>query len=490
MGMKHAVISVRIATLVLIYFLVGGLPASLCGQSELTSPPNILLICVDDLRPEIAAYGADYVISPNMDRLAATGRAFRRHYVNAPSCGPSRFTLLTGLYGPTDNMAIFARAQALEAGTTTVPPSMPEWFRRHGYRTVSVGKVSHHPGGLGGPDWDDPAEVEMPGAWDTALMPNDEWQHPHGSMHGLANGEIRTAVPQSTDVMQAAEVDDSGYPDGRITTVGLEQLDELAGSERPFFLAVGLIKPHLPFGAPRRYLELYEDVEIPPPANPEQPVGTSTWHGSGEFRRYRVSGDPLTDPLLADSLRRHYAACVSYVDANVGKLLDRLALTGLDRNTIVVLWGDHGWNLGNHAIWGKHNLFEEALHSPLIVSYPGLSEPGEQTEALVETVSIFPTLCELTGVPVPDFVHGASFAELLEDPGGEGDPAAVGYYQEARTIRTDRYRLIAHPDGAYELYDHTADAHELVNLAALRPEVVGALSALLDRQLAPRIVNY
>jgi iduronate 2-sulfatase len=472
-------------TFILSCLLAVGYPI---GAQSVDQPPNILLICVDDLRPEIAAFGTDYIITPNMDRLAASGRAFRRHYVNAPSCGPSRFTLLTGRYGPSPNEALFQRAAALEGGRE-VPPSMPEWFRQNGYRTVSVGKVSHHPGGMGGQVWNDSSIIEMPGAWDAALMPTGDWQHPRGSMHGLANGHIRSREPYTMDVMEAAPGEEATYPDDLITYSGREQLRQLAAGDEPFLLAVGLIKPHLPFGAPRRFLELYDAVEMPRPANPAKPKGVSTWHGSGEFRRYRLTADPLVDSVYADSLRRHYAACVSYADDNIGKLLATLAETGADRNTIVILWGDHGWNLGHHAIWGKHNLFEEALHSPLIVSYPGMPAAGVQSEAIVESSGLFPTLCELTGLPVPDFTHGRSFAANVRQPEVPGRPA-VGYYGEASTIRTDRYRLVAHPGGRFELYDHRDDAYELRNVAESEPTVVNRLSELLGERLAPRIVSY
>ena len=163
----------------------------LLASTTVGAPKNVLLICVDDLRPELNAFGVDYIKSPNMDRLAAMGRPFHHHYVNAPSCGPSRCTLLTGRYGAPGNNALFLRAEKMKKDPDSAPPSMPGWFRQHGYTTVSVGKVSHHPGGRGGGDWDDDAKIEMPNAWDRHLMPCGDWQHPRGAMHGLAHGEIR-----------------------------------------------------------------------------------------------------------------------------------------------------------------------------------------------------------------------------------------------------------------------------------------------------------
>ena len=220
-----------------------------CKYKPPAQKPNVLLICVDDLRPELKSFGANYISSPNIDAFARSGVSFHKHFVNAPSCGPSRYTLLTGLYGPSTNDALFLRANEIAQGNEKVAPSMPEWFRSQGYTTVSVGKVSHHPGGRGGDNWNDDTIIEMPQAWDKHLMPVAEWEHPRGMMHGLAHGEIRTDA-NNMDVFQAIEGDDNIYPDGAITDEALKQLRALAADdEKPFFLAVGIIRPHLPFGA-------------------------------------------------------------------------------------------------------------------------------------------------------------------------------------------------------------------------------------------------
>ncbi|HSP43887.1 MAG TPA: sulfatase-like hydrolase/transferase, partial [Luteolibacter sp.] len=259
--------------------------------------PNVLLICVDDLRPELGCYGRSHIQSPNIDRLAGEGRLFQHHYVQAPTCGASRYTLLTGRYGPSNNDALFKRAKRMQSGEKT-PPSMPEWFRKHGYTTVSVGKISHHPGGRGGPDWNENDIVEMPGAWDRHLLPAGAWKHPRGWMHGLANGEIRGG---KMDVFQALEGPDDIYPDGIMIDEALRQMQQLADDEeRPFFLAVGILRPHLPFGAPAKYLRPYENAEFPPIPHPAKPEGKTTWHNSGEFRRYHSWGrDANTDAEFA-----------------------------------------------------------------------------------------------------------------------------------------------------------------------------------------------
>lgn len=446
--------------------------------------PNVLLICVDDLRPELKSFGADHVHSPAMDSLAASGRAFKRHYVQAPTCGASRYSLLTGKYGTSPKLRSNDAVMSVSGQADTAPFSLPRQFREQGYRTVAIGKISHYPGGLGGKDWADPGKVEMPGSWDLNLMPTGPWKTPQKAMHGLADGVPR--VPGACPVNEHKEGDDFRYHDGWIARDAVEQLDDLAGRKEPFFLAVGLIKPHLPFVSPKSYLDIYKDVKLPPIPHPNKPEGLSTWHGSGEFFGNYVSDDPRTDPACADEMRKSYAACVSYADAQVAKLLGKLDELKLTENTIVVLWGDHGWHLGEHGVWGKHTLFEESLRSPLVIRYPGMEKAGAASDAVVETVDLYPTLCELAGIPVPEGLFGRSLKPQLIDPNAEGD-VALGFSPKAETIRTSQYRLIRHPkkdaESAYELYDHTTPEGETKNLAETKPEVVKELSKLMDERM-------
>lgn len=451
---------------------------------------NILLICIDDLRPELKSFGVDYIHSPNIDRLAESGRAFHHHYVNAPTCGASRYSMLTGRYGPTGNQALFMRAEQMKDQGSKVPSSMPEWFRDNGYMTVSVGKVSHHPGGWGGEDWDDKTNIEMPGAWDRQLMPTADWKHPRGAMHGLAHGEIRGGLSYTENKLEALQSlpgPDTIYNDGLIADEGLAQLEQLAASDKPFFLAIGLIKPHLPFGSPKKYMAPYVGLELPPIPHPEKPDWKSTWHGSGEFfNQYLHHGkDPREDPAYADKVRRHYAACVTYADKHVGDILAKLKETGRDKDTIVVLWGDHGWHLGEHAIWGKHCLFEEALRSPLVISVPGMNRPGVKTDAVVETLDLFPTLCELTGIDQPEFAHGLSLVPQLAKPKAKGH-TAYAYTGKANTLRNANHRLILHKDGYVELYDHSSSEKETRNIADQNPKLVEKLKKLLLEKQAKK----
>ena len=302
-------------------------------------------------------------------------------------------------------------------------------------------------------------------------------------MHGLANGEIRVRAG-NMDVWQATAGPDSIYPDGQAIPEALRQLEQLAGDKsKPFFLAVGILRPHLPFGAPQKYHDFYQGVQLPATPHPGKPQGKTTWHGSGEFMKYnRWKRNPNHDAAFAMDVRRAYAACVSYADAQVGRVMATLAATGQAENTIVLLWGDHGWHLGEHAIWGKHALFEESLRSPLIIHYNKVPRPGASTASMVETLDVFPTLCALTGLPKPESLQGTSLLPLLEDPAAKGH-VAIGYTSRARTIRTETHRLIVHRDGFAELYDHTSEAAETQNVAEDHPQLVKTLGEQLTQRL-------
>ncbi|MEM9659029.1 MAG: sulfatase-like hydrolase/transferase, partial [Planctomycetota bacterium] len=229
----------------------------------------------------------------------------------------------------------------------------------------------------------------------------------------------------------------------------------------------------------------------PPIPHPERPPGRTTWHRSGEFMKYDRGGrDPNLDAAYAEMVRKHYAACVSYADAQVGRLTEKLRELTVGERTVVVVWGDHGWHLGEHAVWGKHTLFEESLRSPLIIAGPGTSRSGCVVETVVETLDVFPTLCEMTGISIPDFTNGASLCAVMEDPQAKDHPA-ISYQSSAKAIRTSTHRMILHNDGFVELYDHTAPEAETENLTgrAMAPgdaALIAELTDLLHRRLANR----
>ena len=460
------------------------------SEPDVAAPerPNILLICVDDLRPELGCYGAEHVQSPNIDRLAAEGRRFARHYVQAPTCGASRYGLLTG-ERPTHNGQLgngFMMSHTSKRPEGEQPESFVHHFRRNGYRTVGIGKISHQADGLARRN---PDELELPYSWDEMLVRYDKWGKGDAPFFGFADGSNRNTLKYEVPPYEAGAVDDLGYPDGLHAELALSKLDELAAAEQPFLLAVGFYKPHLPFTAPQKYWDLYEREQIPISPNPDGPTDAARafLHGSAEFfNRYKLgkefggAGKRLSD-AYAREVRHAYLACVSYIDAQVGKLLDRLEETGLADNTIVVLWGDHGWHLGDHTIWGKHSLFERSLQSPLIIHAPGLPQAGRATPSLVGSIDLYPTLCELAGLPVPEAVDGISLVPLLDDPTLPSRRPVYGYQRNAMSMRTDRWRLLLRKrEQGWQaaLFDHDADPHETRDLAAEHPEQVAALRSL------------
>ncbi len=455
-----------------------GLLLPLAGQAA--ERPNVLFIAVDDLRPWLGCYDASLKASPNIDRLAASGRTFTRHYVQVPTCGASRCALMFGRY-PGRFPADLDNGASLKTAAKQPLPSMPALFRKQGYQTISVGKVTHYPGNHSGKEWVDGPE-ELPDAWDVTTMPSGPWKTPESAMHGYAGGVSR-AASKGRPVTESVAGDDKTYPDGWIAEEAIARLKDAAAAKKPFFLAVGFIKPHLPFVAPRPYFEEMAKANPPLPTATAKPTFPTTWHNSSEFRQYgQTEGDAFQSPAAAVAYRRAYLSCIRYTDAQVGKLLAALDASPAAKNTIVVLWGDHGWLLGEHGIWGKHCLFEEALNSPLIVRVPGQKQPGAKCESIVETIDLYPTLAGYAGLPISDKFDGRSLKPQLEDPAAASDGIAISAWGPSRTIRDDTHRLvISTKDPSYaELYDHKKDPHETVNAAAGSPEVVAALRKRLE----------
>ncbi|BCU76436.1 sulfatase [Luteolibacter sp. LG18] len=442
--------------------------------------PNVLFIAVDDLRPWLGCYDPGLKISPNIDKLAATGRIFTRHYVQVPTCGASRCALMFGrraghLAGDGGNEA------ALKTAAKQPVPALPALFKANGYQTISVGKVTHYPGNHTGKDWVAGAE-ELPGAWDVASMPCGPWQTPEAAMHGYAGGIARSAMA-GKPVTQQAEGDDKTYPDGWIAEEAIARLKAAAAADKPFFLAAGFIKPHLPFAAPKSYYEELAHIDPPSPKVTTKPGFPTTWHNSNEFRGYTANaGDPFQSPAAAVEYRRAYLACIRYTDAQVGKLLAALDASPAAGNTLVVLWGDHGWLLGEHGVWGKHCLFEEGLRSPLIIRAPGQTQPGAKTEAVVETVDLYPTLASYAGLPLPDQLEGRSLKPQLDEPKTPSGRPALAAWESFRSIRDERFHLVVSSKnpGHVELYDHQGDPGEAVNVAADHPAEVAGLRAKLE----------
>ena len=441
--------------------------------------PNVLFISIDDLRNDMGALGVEHAHTPNLDDFAAQSRLFSRHYVAVPSCGPSRAALIRGKR-PTASEYL-PNSAIRNTHNDWGEYSLPAWFRQHGYTTLSLGKVTHHPGGLTGEGWAEGPE-ELPGAWDHIWVPDSPWETPLDMMHGYANG-----VPRERGVSPAWEAydgPDEAYPDAWVANDAVEMLKKLVEQDDPWFFAVGFFKPHLPFAAPQKWFDIHDPehlyvpedtVRYPVPASWSPGIGTarvtddgdlvrhpspSSWHPSRELMNNygQHPGHPQNDKDYARLLRHGYAAATSYMDAQIGRVLDVFDQLGLDDNTIVVIWSDHGFALGEQGIWGKHSLYEVALKCPLMIRYPGMDHKGEISEAVVETIDIYPTLTDLAGIPEPDGLHGKSLRPQLEDARATSKKPAFGFANRGQTtIRTNDWRLIVHrsegEDNGYELFD-------------------------------------
>ncbi len=476
----------------------------LCSSVVGADRPNVLLICVDDLKPLLGCYGNEVVKSPNIDRLAARGVRFERAYCNQAVCAPSRNALLTGMrpqsLGIYDLSTNFRRA-APNAIT------LPQYFKSHGYRTEGLGKIFH----VGHGNHEDPESWSVP-HWNAkvigyALSENRPQRSltREEALFDNVPGQQAQRLPRGA-AYESADVPDSAYPDGRLGDEAIRRLQQAARSpETPFFLAVGFVKPHLPFCAPKKYWDLYDpakftlpELKVPPEGAP--PFAPTNW---GELRQY--SDMPETGGLTEEAERRlihGYHAAVSYMDAQLGRVIDALEATGLDKNTIIVLWGDHGWHLGDHGMWCKHSNYEQASRIPLIVVAPGVTTGGPASAALVESVDIYPTLCELAGLPVPENLDGTSLAPVLKNPASDTKESIFHVFPRGnrigRAVRTARYRLVewkrpgARPDRAVlELYDYESDPDETKNLAEEHPEVVAELRKVLaaEPEAKPQITS-
>ncbi|WP_217447567.1 sulfatase [Maribellus comscasis] len=455
--------------------------------------PNVLFICVDDLRPELGCYGKTYIHSPNIDKLAATGAVFTNQYVQVPTCGASRYSLLTGMLPKTGGHLSNEACHNFISGKpeTEEPETFIHQLKRNGYYTVGIGKISHYVDGLlyG---YTEPVgtEYELPHSWDEMLLNPGKWVTGWNAFFGYADGGNRQSLNRQVKPYEMGNVGDLGYPDGLTAELAVDKLDELAKKEEPFFLAVGFFKPHLPFNAPKKYWDMYEESKLPLSPNPYIPenVNKAGLHSSGEFNGYKLGDEeatlegPVSDEY-ARKLRHAYFACVSYTDAQIGKLLDGLDKLGLSENTVVVLWGDHGWHLGDQLVWGKHTIFERALRSAFIIRAPGKTE-GRTISKVVSTVDIYPTMLDLCDVEMPHETDGKSIVPLLDNRVASWTEASYGYFRNGISLRTERYRLTKYFRNAkptVELYDHIADPNETKNIAAEKPEIVKKLTPLWEK---------
>ena len=461
--------------------------------------PNVLFIAVDDLRPELGCYGNKIIQTPNIDQLAASGTLFTKQYVQVPTCGASRYALLTGLYPRSRsalcNLAAEKGKSALSSGPSEKARTMPELFRKNGYRTICIGKVSHMPDGkVFNYNGTGSGQVELPDAWDEFATPYGPWKYGYGAFFAYGNGRHSRDGSGYRPLWEFPDVKDSELPDGMKADVAIKKLDELSESGQPFFIGLGFYKPHLPFVAPKKYRDLYNDIAIP--STYGMKIGdTQCWNQSGEFYSYhppfeRPKGKEAISEKDAEDVRRAYYACATYVDAQIGRVLDELKKRGLDKNTIIVLWGDHGWHLGEHNIWGKHTALEKALRSPLIIVDPKMKSKGVKSDAIVETVDIYPTLldlCNLKNRNTAKPLNGKSLRPILENQEKSVRDIAISFWGPRTSITDGVYRLIISKNKAtteyfYELYDHKTDPGELKNIAKQHPERIAEMMKQLKKE--------
>ena len=406
--------------------------------------PNVLFIAVDDLRPELGCYGRS-TVTPNIDRLAQSGLRFDRAYCNQAVCGASRVSLMTGLYPEYTGERTYHVTDWRTRWKDVV--TLNQHFKNNGYTTVGLGKIYH---GSGGPGVD-------PKNWTEWIKVQGKEYADPASLIARQQNQPNNSGRRKGPATEAADVGDESHFDGNRARVGAAKLRELAQSKQPFFLAVGFTKPHLPFVAPRKYWDLYQRDSFALPRNSGIPPGYPGYAANRNAGELRAYSDVPTEGSVADfpdelnkRLLHGYHACVSYLDRNVGVLLQALEEVGVADNTIVVFWADHGWKLGDHSSWCKHTNFECDTRVPLIIRHPGKPSAQGSTRALVELIDLYPTLVDLCGLEPPSHLQGKSLVPVLDDPtfrtraiayssyphgAGRGIGRVVGH-----SIRTDQHR--------------------------------------------------
>jgi len=440
------------------------------SASKLSQHKNILFIMVDDLRPQLNSYGYQKIISPNIDRLVSSGVTFNKAYCNVPVCGASRASLLTGLR-PTKNRFLRYNSSIKKEVPATL--TLVEHLKNNGYTTISNNKITHLK-----------YDIEQ---WDEEWYPYKKgWRNYLSEDNLLLEKNGEHAYPY-----EHIEVSDNAYNDGKTANKSIEDLKKLKNTGKPFFLAVGFVKPHLPFNAPKKYWDLYNRNDIKLPKNNEFPKDAPlrAKHNWGELRYYKdIPQKGQVSEQVAKKLIHGYYASVSYVDAQIGKLLKALNDQNLRENTSVILVGDHGWSLMEHGLWVKHSNFNVALQVSLIISDSDLKK-NQRTNSIAELVDLYPTICDLVYLPKPKHLEGNSLIAALKNPLKIYKDKAFARYQKGETLITDKYAYTEWQNKskilARMLYKHTTDPNENRNLAEvpLYKKIVDSLSILLNQKI-------
>lgn len=507
--------------------------------------PHILFIAVDDLRPELGCYGSEIAVTPNLDALAQKGLLFNRAYCQQAICSPSRASLMTGARPETINI-IENYAYFREENPDII--TLPQHLQANGYETVYSGKIFHPRFTDEEQSWSrQPTKIALerpkhPGGY--ALAENQEIFKKNQADIKAKYGEVSHYALGRGPAYESADVPDQAYPDGYNTDVAIATMEEmLAKGDKPFFLGLGFRLPHLDWNAPKKYWDLYDPEQIPMSAQTESPTEGAAMGLHASFELRVRHGIPKSGPIedeLARTLKHAYLASVSYVDAQIGRMLAALDKAGIRDNTIIMVWSDHGWHLGDMGVWGKATNYEIATRVPMMISTPDMPDQnrGIKTDALVELIDMYPTLCELTGIEAPAHLEGHSFAPLLKAPNQNWKKAAFSLYpnpalrewaanpltasmretyfgplirevegriktQQGKewdrdlfenklmgyAMRTDQHRLVVWKDRTQadsqplyiELYDHQTDPTETKNIAKEKPELVDQLMVQFNK---------
>jgi iduronate 2-sulfatase len=453
-----------------------------------TTRPNVLFIAIDDLRPQLSCYGESQMKTPNIDALAKSGVAFTRAYCQQAVCSPSRTSLLTGRRPDT------TKVYDLETHFRKTMPAdvvtLPQVFKNNGYFVQGFGKIFHD-GYDDAPSWSVPhTPTGAPQYGSPAILEAVRKKGATGTELGGKN---------KGPAFEIAECEDNALSDGWTTDHAIDAMKKFEKG-KPFFLAVGLVRPHLPFVAPKKYWDLYppESIKLPPDMKSPTGVPPVALHNYAELRAYEgvpKKDQPFTDDFAKQLIRGYYAS-VSYMDAQVGRLLEALEDAELRENTVVVLWGDHGYQLGEQNLWCKHTNFENSTRVPLILSVPDARYRGVTCDALVELVDVYPTLCRYADIKPAEGLEGRSLKPLMDAPSRPWSRAAFSQYPRqgqkvmGYSIRTESHRYTEWQTGwetpatamviAREMYDHTTDPRETTNLAE-RPDQAQIVKSLADQ---------
>ena len=435
---------------------------------------NVLLIIADDLNCDLGAYKNLIVKTPNIDRLAQRGVLFENAHNQYPLCGPSRASFMTGMYS---NQTKITKNNMNIRNSVPDVITMGQRFRQQGYQSIRIGKMFHY---------DNPSAIGTSGNDD--IYSWDQTVNPYGR-DKLEEYKINTLSPRKyggTLSWLAADGNDNEQTDGIAATEAIKKLDDFVGKDIPFFLAVGFFRPHTPFVAPKKYFDLYnrEQINIP-----EISSDYLTTLPDPAVKSIRAKKNQINlGKEQAQEIKEAYYATISFVDAQVGRILDHLEATGLDKNTVIVFTSDHGYHLGEHGHWQKQTLFENATRVPLIISTPALENKGVTSNSPVELIDIYPTLMDLTDIITPKHVVGRSLVPIIENVNATVRESALTRWRKGYSIKTTRYRLTkwgVNGEFGYELYDHQNDKNELINLANNKKykDIMDSLKLMIEQRI-------